>query len=120
MLDCHRLADRAAGRMSNQMSLLDAERVHESEQIPRHLIDGIGNIGTSALPSAAVIVDDHCEPLREGLDLRRPVISDTAESRNQKQRRPVPVSLIVNLDSIYGGFRHEDSPFACSGYHARL
>ena len=106
MIDREGLPDCAAGRVAHEMRPLDAEMVHQLQQVIGHLIDGIVDAGSAALAGAAMIMGDDLMLLREGLDIRIPVGADSAEARDQEDRRASSMRFVKDLDVAQIGFRH--------------
>ena len=51
MVDRDQLGDHAAHRGADDMGALDAERVHESDSVVGHVVQGVGNVGPVSRPS---------------------------------------------------------------------
>jgi hypothetical protein len=97
LLDRQRLTDRTAGRQADDMSALDAERIHEACKLSGHLIDREHALALVALPRTALGRTNYPVFRREGGDLRLPVARDAVESADKDERVAIARNFIVNL-----------------------
>ena len=102
-----RLTDGPAGRVSDQMGMLDLEMVHQPQQVLGHLIDRIANAGPAALAGAAMIMNDNLMMLRDRWNIRIPVAADATEPWDEQNWRARSVCFVMDLDIAQGDFRHE-------------
>ena len=84
MLERDHLTDGPAGRMADEVRRLDPERVHETQNVVRHLLHGVRDARVRALARAPVIVDDDVEVAGEIGDLGAPERALPGETRHQK------------------------------------
>lgn len=91
------LADGAARGVPGEMGAIDAKRVHQSQQIPRHIAH-IGDDRPRARPTdPTMIVQDHTEVLGKLWYLLRPEPTAAAEARDQQQWLALAVLLDMQL-----------------------
>ena len=83
--------------MADDMRLLDAELVHEAQDVVGHALDRVGTAVPVALADTPVIVEDDLELAREGRDLVLPVGRRAAEAADEKDREAGPVPLDVKM-----------------------
>jgi hypothetical protein len=58
MIERDHLADRAPGGVAHEVRGVDAERVHQAEDVIRHLLDRVVDTRMRAAPGSTMIVDD--------------------------------------------------------------
>jgi hypothetical protein len=89
------LADRAAGGMAEEVRLLDAERIHETQHVLRHLAHRVAHDRPVALSAAAVVVHDHAIAPGQLRNLLVEARADAAQPGNQEQRLARAVGFVV-------------------------
>ena len=100
------LSHGAARRVPDVVRGLDAEPVHEPEDVARHLLDGVLDPRVRAQPCAAVIVGDDAEVPREVGDLRRPEGPEPRQAGHEEERRAAPPLVVVELGVTDRDARH--------------
>ena len=81
--------------MSDDMAALDAQRVHQSDDIDRHPLDRIADPAWIALSEAAMVKSDDLEPLSESSDLIVPERCKTAEPGDEQDGETHAMPLVI-------------------------
>ena len=97
MLDREHLSDGPAGGVADEVRGLDAQRVHQLDDVAGHLLDGVRDARVGALAGAPVIVDDGPEVAPEVRDLGSPERSLPGEAGHQQQRLAPTGLFVVDL-----------------------
>ena len=89
------------------MRTVDAQRVHQPNDIVRQALDCVGDAAVIALADAAVVVEDHLEALAETRHLIAPIGADAAETADEDDREAGTVPLVVEVAIADRDARHE-------------
>src|SRR6516162_4049391 len=95
IFDRHRLGDRSACRMSDDMAALDAKRVHQPDDIDRHPFDRVADSARIALPEATMVKNDDFKPLSKGGDLILPKGCEAAEPGDEQDGETHAMPLVI-------------------------
>ena len=102
MMEGEVLGNRAAGGMTNDRGPADFQRIHQAQNIGRHLGNRIGDNRFCAGPGATVVMGDDIEVLRQGGHQFRPESGAPAQSGHQKYRIAARVRLAIPPDRELG------------------
>ena len=81
--------------MSNDVAALDAQRVHQPDDIDRHPFDRIADPARIALPKPAMVKGNDFELFRKRDDLIVPKGSEAAEPGDEQHGETRAVPLVI-------------------------